>query len=301
MKKRDSIKKQKSNNTKRKMSLVPGFFLAPSAIGVLIFFVLPFLVVIYYSFVDNPISNRFVGLQNYINVITNGAFRTAVGNTLLFSLVAVPLAVVLGLLLAFLLDAGIPMRSGLRSSFLTPLMVPIASVVLIFQVLFDNKGVVNNVLAGWGIAPIDWLKSSAGIFVIILLFLWKNLGYNMILFLAAFGNIPTDVVESAQLDGANCFQIFWHVKLRYLSPMVVFTMILSTINSFKIFREIYLLTGEYPFGAMYMLQHYMNNTFSSADYQKLSTAAIYMSLVMIVILGIIMAIENHFGRDLEET
>ena len=286
---------------KRKIKFpVAGAFLAPSVIGVLLFFVLPFFVVIYYSFVDNPISLQFVGLENYKNVIANTAFRTAVKNTFTFSVIAVPLAVVLGLLLALLLDEKVPFRSFLRSSFLTPLMVPIASVVLIFQVLFDYNGVINNILMTWSDTRTDWLKSSSGIFVIILLFLWKNLGYNMILFLSALGNVPSDIVEVAKLDGAGAFRVFWHVKLRYLSPMVVFTTILSMINSFKVFCEIYLLTGEYPFGAMYMLQHYMNNTFSSADYQKLSTAAIYMSLVMIVIIGIMLIVENHYGKDMEE-
>lgn len=285
---------------RKKRFPVAGAFLAPSVIGVLLFFVVPFFVVIYYSFVDNPISLQFVGLENYTNVIANTAFRTAVKNTLVFSVIAVPLAVILGLLLALLLDVKIPFRSFLRSSFLTPLMVPIASIVLIFQVLFDYNGVINNILANWTDTRTDWLKSSSGIFVIILLFLWKNLGYNMILFLSALGNVPSDIVEVAELDGAGAFRVFWHVKLRYLSPMIVFTTILSMINSFKVFREIYLLTGEYPFGAMYMLQHYMNNTFSSADYQKLSTAAIYMSLVMIVIIAVMLVVENHYGKDMEE-
>lgn len=290
-------KLEKKNRNHRRVS---GLFLAPSLMGVLTFFVLPFLVVIFYSFVDNPIAKRFVGFQNYINVFNNNAFRTAVGNTLLFSLIAVPLAVILGMMLAFLLDSGIPMRSQLRSAFLTPLMVPIASIVLIFQVLFDYNGVVNKWITDAGGVRIDWLKSSSGILVIILLFLWKNLGYNMILFLSGMGNIPKDVVEVAQLDGANRFQIFWHVKLRYLSPMIVFTTILSIINSFKVFREVYLLTGEYPVGTLYMLQHYMNNTFASADYQKLSTAAIYMSIVMIIIIGAMILFENWYGKDIEE-
>ena len=82
--------------------------------------------------------------------------------------------------------------------------------------------------------------------------------------------------------------------------MILFTTILSIINSFKVFREVYLLTGEYPFGALYMLQHYMNNTFASADYQKLSTAAIYMSFVMIIIIGLMFLAENRYGKDLEE-
>lgn len=294
--KQTKLFKKKEKVNKR----VSGLFLAPSLIGVLLFFVLPFLVVIYYSFLDNSISKKFVAFENYIKVFNNSAFRTAVGNTLTFSAIAVPLAVVLGLVLAFLLDSGIPMRSQLRSAFLTPLMVPIASVVLIFQVLFDYNGVVNELIAKFGGPQIDWLKSSSGLFVIILLFLWKNLGYNMILFLSALGNIPKDVVEGAQLDGAGRWKIFWHIKLRYLSPMVVFTTILSIINSFKVFREVYLLTGEYPVGTLYMLQHYMNNTFASADYQKLSTAAIYMSIVMIIIIGAMILFENHYGKDIEE-
>lgn len=290
-------KLEKKNRNHRRVS---GLFLAPSLMGVLTFFVLPFLVVIFYSFVDNPIAKRFVGFKNYINVFNNNAFRTAVGNTLMFSLIAVPLAVIFGMMLAFLLDSGIPMRSQLRSAFLTPLMVPIASIVLIFQVLFDYNGVVNKWITDAGGIRVDWLKSSSGILVVILLFLWKNLGYNMILFLSGMGNIPKDVVEVAQLDGANRFQVFWHVKLRYLSPMIVFTTILSIINSFKVFREVYLLTGEYPVGTLYMLQHYMNNTFASADYQKLSTAAIYMSIVMIIIIGAMILFENWYGKDIEE-
>ena len=294
------MKRQKTEVRKKKKSKVSGLFLAPSLVGVLSFFVLPFLVVIYFSFVNNPISKTFVGFDNYINVLQNGAFRTAVGNTLMFSAIAVPLAVILSMALAFLLDSGIPMKSQLRSCFLTPLMVPTASIVLIWQVLFDYNGAVNLVVQKFGGPQTDWLKSSSGLFVIILLFLWKNLGYNMILFLSALGNIPKDIIEVAQLDGAGRIKIFFHVKLRYLSPMIMFATILLIINSFKVFREVYLLTGEYPFGALYTLQHYMNNTFASADYQKLSTAAIYMSLVMIVIIGILFLIEHHYGKDLEE-
>lgn len=95
-------------------------------------------------------------------------------------------------------------------------------------------------------------------------------------------------------------QVFWHVKIRYMSPAILFVMILSIINSFRVFREVYLLTGGYPDQSLYMLQHYMNNTFASADYQKLSTAAIYMSLVMIVIIGLLFWVENRFGKDVEE-
>ncbi len=288
--------KRLDKNTRR----VSGFFLTPSILGVLTFFVVPFFVVIYYSFVDNPINGEFVGFQNYINVIQNQAFRTAVGNTLLFSLIAVPLVMVLSMLMAFMMDTAVPFKSQFRSFFLSPLMVPVASVVLIWQVVFDYNGMLNHITSYFGVAPIDWLKSSWGMAVVILLFLWKNLGYDMILFMSAIANIPQDIIEVAELDGASTMQVFWHVKIRYMSPAILFVMILSIINSFRVFREVYLLTGGYPDQSLYMLQHYMNNTFASADYQKLSTAAIYMSLVMIVIIGLLFLVENRFGKDVEE-
>ncbi len=292
---------RKFTNILKKIKSHPAFFLVPSLAGMMVFFVVPYVIMVYYSFLDNPIRKEFVGFDNYINVVTNRAFQTAVNNTFLFTVFAVPMAVILGLLLALLLDQKIPGKSFFRSSMLTPLMVPTASVVLIFQVLFDYNGVVNKYIEAHGLERVDFLKSSYGMIVVVILFLWKNLGYIMVLFLAALGNVPEDGLEVARLEGANVWQVFWYVKIRYLSPTIVFTTMLSMINSFKIFREIYLLTGEYPFGAMYMLQHYMNNTFASADYQKLSTAAVYMSLVMVVIIGLLLFAEYHFGRDFEES
>ena len=163
-----------------KLKLSSGAFIAPSFVGVLIFFILPFLVVIYYSLVDNPISGNFVFLDNFGAVIRNGAFKKAVHNTLTFSAVAVPLAVALSLLLAIVLEAKLPFRSQFRTFFLSPMMVPVASIVLIWQVLFHYNGAVNDFLGVFGIDKIDWLKSEYAQVVVIILFLWKNLGYNVI-------------------------------------------------------------------------------------------------------------------------
>ena len=275
-------------------------FLSPSLIGVLLFFVAPFMVVIYYSLIDNPITANFVWFKNFANVFSNGAFKLAGSNTLKFSFVAMPLSVVLGLLLAILLDRNIPLRSQFRTCFLTPMMVPVASVVLIVQVMFHYNGAVNQFLSNFGIGKTDWLKSQYAQVVIIFLFLWKNLGYNMILFLAALESIPRDILEVATLESANPWQIFWGIKIRYLTSTILFVTIFSLINSFKVFREIYLLTGEHPYDPIYMLQHFMNNTFQSFDYQKLSAAAIIMSLVMVIIIGALFITENHFGKDVEE-
>ena len=278
------LRRQYRKNRPLKEKIGSVLYLAPSLLGVLLFFVLPFFVVIYYSVVDNPITHNFVFLDNFSKVLNNAAFRVAARNTGMFSLIAVPAAVILSLLLAMMLECRIPFKSQLRSFFLSPLMVPIASIVLIWQVLFHDNGVVNEIVAQ---------------IVIVILFLWKNLGYNMILFMAALSNIPSDIIEVARLESANAWKIFIHIKIRYLSSTILFVTIMSLINSFKVFREIYLLTGKYPFDSIYMLQHFMNNTFLSLDYQKLSAAAILMSIVMVVIIGILFIVENHFGKDVE--
>lgn len=276
-----------------------GLFLAPSFLGVMLFYVLPFIVVIFYSMVNNPIQKNFVFFDNFKKVAQNAAFQTAVKNTAMFSAVAVPLAVVLSLLLAMVLESKLPFRSQFRTFFLSPMMVPVASIVLIWQVLFHYNGAVNDILVALGFAKIDWMKSQYAQIVVVILFLWKNLGYNMILFMAALASIPKDILEVARLESASKLQTFFYIKIRYLSSTILFVTIMSLISSFKVFREVYLLTGDYPYDSIYMLQHFMNNAFASLDYQRLSAAAIMMSLVMIVIIGTLFLVENRFGKDVE--
>ena len=179
------------------------------------------------------------------------------------------------------------------------MMVPVASIVLIWQVLFHYNGTVNEILGAFGGSKIDWLKSDYALVVIVILFLWKNLGYNMILFMAALASIPKDILEVARMESAKPLQTFFYIKIRYLSSTLLFVTIMSLINSFKIFREVYLLTDDYPYDSIYTLQHFMNNKFKQLDYPFLSSAAILMSLVMIVIIGILFIAENRFGRDIE--
>ena len=294
------VKVPKRNSKRfRKLKFKSGLFIAPSFLGVMAFFIVPFGVIIYYSVLDNPISANYVGFENFKNVATNEAFMTAVKNTGMFSLIAVPLAVVLSLILAMVLDLNIPFRSQFRTFFLSPMMVPVASIVLIWQVLFHNNGAVNDVVMKFGMDRIDWMKSDYSIIVIVVLFLWKNLGYNMILFMAALASIPKDILEVARLENANPLQTFFYVKIRYLSSTILFVTIMSLISSFKIFREIYLLTTDYPYPTMYMLQHYMNNKFKKLDYQALSAGAIMMSVVMILIIGLLFIIDEYFGKDVE--
>ena len=292
------LKKRKDQCGRRGEKIFSNICVMPSLIGVLIFFLIPFGIVVYYSVINNPIMNDFVGIENYKKLIETVAFKKATANTVTFSCIAVPLAVILSLWFAVLLERNIPGKSLVRTLFLSPLMVPTASVVLVWQVLFHNNGTLNQIIEMFGGNSIDWLKSSYGQVVIIVMFLWKNMGYNMILFMSALAGIPRDIIEVAKLEGASGWYQFVHIKLRYLSPTILFVLILSLINSFKIFREVYLLTGDYPY-ELYMLQHFMNNTFNSLDYQKLSAAAVLFSLVMIVIIAILLAVEDYFGKDVE--
>ena len=276
------------------------WFILPSFLGVSIFFILPFFVVIYQSLVANPVNPVFVGLDNYFAILKNIAFRRAASNTAIFSAIAVPLAVVIPLLFAILLMQKLPLKSFFRAVLISPYMVPIASIVLIWEVLFHYNGMVNEWITALGGEAIDWFKSDYSQITIVLLYLWKNIGYNMILFMAALAGIPRDIIEAAQLDGAGALRTFFRIKLPYLSSTILFVTILSLINSFKVFREVYLLTGEYPYDSLYMLQHFMNNTFVSLDYQKLSSAAILMAIVMVIIIGLLFLADARLGRDIEE-
>ncbi len=274
-------------------------FLSPSLLGVGVFFILPFGVVVYYSVIDGIGSKNFVFLDNFIKLFDNSAFLLAAKNTLTFSALAVPLAVILSVVLALMLEARIPLKSHFRTFFLSPMMVPVASVVLIWQVLFNYNGSVNELVLLLGGERIDWLLSEYSMIVVILLFLWKNLGYFMILFMAGLANIPKELLEVADVEGAGESYKFFAIKLRYLSPTVLFVTILSLINSFKVFREVYLLTGDYPYENLYMLQHFMNNTFRSLDYQKLSSAAVVMAIAMVIIIALLFLAEDWFGKDVE--
>ena len=294
------MKKRKLNLKETTIDLLKSLcFLSPSLLGVGVFFIVPFGVVVYYSLIDGVGSKNFVFLQNFIKLFDNSAFLMAAKNTLSFSAVAVPLAVVLAMVLALMLECRIPLKSQFRTFFLSPMMVPVASVVLIWQVLFNYNGTINEFLMLFGADKIDWLQSDYCQIVVIILFLWKNLGYNMILFMAGLANIPKELLEVADVEGASESYKFFNIKLRYLSPTVLFVTILSLINSFKVFREVYLLTGDYPYEKLYMLQHFMNNTFRSLDYQKLSAAAVVMALVMVVLIALLFIAEDWFGKDVE--
>lgn len=300
LKEKNDMKKKKAKGFEKrdKSSTMP--FMIPSIAGFLLFFLIPFFIVLFYSFIDNPINKEFVMFDNYISLLRNHAFMLSLKNTLIFSVIAVPLAVIIPLILALFLESNIPGKSIFRTALISPLVVPVASVILIWQVVFHYNGVINVFLNSIGIDAVDWFKSDFSRLVVVLLFLWKNTGYNMILFMAGLANIPIDVKEAALIDGVGPVRRFFRIKLNYMSSSIFFVTILSLINSFKVFREVYLLTGDYPYEGLYMLQHYINNTFRTLDYQKLSAAAVIICIIITAIIALLFYIDNKLGSSVDE-
>lgn len=273
-------------------------FLAPSLIGFGIFFLLPFIGGVYYSLVDGPIDGHFVGIENYRSLLTNSIFLKAATNTLIFTAIGVPLNILLSLGLALLLNRGIYYRNTLRTLFISPLVIPVASVVFVWQVFFDLNGTLNGILSFFGVNPVDWMQTGWARLVVLIVYLWKNTGYDMVLFLAGLQNIPAVYYESASIDGAGPWRQFTGITLVYLTPTLFFVFIISIINSFKVFRETYLISGAYPHESIYMLQHYMNNMFTSLDYQKLTTAAMIMALLITMLVTMLFKVEHKIGKGL---
>ena len=271
------------------------FFLVPSLAGVLLFFVLPFGLVIYYSLVNRPVDGEFVGLQNFKALLHNKAFLLGAKNTGILLAISVPLAVLLPLKLALWLERAIPMKSQLRTALLSPMLVPVASVVLVWQVLFHRNGSLN----AWLGTHLDWFYSPWSILMVLLLYLWKNIGYHTILYTAALAAIPRTYIDMANLDGASRTRQFFAVKIHFLAPTIFFVVLMSLIASMKIFREVWLLTGSYPNQNLYLLQHFMNNTFRNMDYQKLSTAALLLATVLGALIALLLRLESKLDRDTE--
>lgn len=250
-------------------------FLAPSLGGILMMAVIPTLDVVRRS-LFSAMGNKFVGLANFASVLTNESFLLAVKNTGRFLLLCIPLLLTLSLLTASLLMRQRWCQSLLKTTYLLPMVIPVTSVVLIIQAVFSKNGLLSALCTLFGKTPVDWLNSEYAFFVLVLCYLWKNFGYNVVLWMAGLSAIPNELYEAARIDGANEWQCFLHITLPQLKPTVFMTTVLALINSFKVFREAYLVAGRYPHNSIYMLQHILSNWFTNLDMQKISAAAVLL-------------------------
>lgn len=259
------------------------FFVLPSLIGVAVFVLVPFADVIRRSF-SETMSGAPVGLRNYQTVFANKAFLQASYNTMRFVAICMPLLLVLSLLVALILH-GQPEHSGIfKTTFLLPMAVPVASVVLLWQALFHQNGLLSAFMDSVGLRPQDWMKTGWAFWVLVFSYIWKNLGYDMILWLAGLSGISPSLYEAAQVDGAGRFVCFRAITLPNLLPTLYTITVLSFLNSFKVFREAYLVAGDYPHSSMYMLQHLFNNWFADLDMDKLCAAAVVVGLVIFLLI-----------------
>lgn len=250
--------------------------LLPSLIGTAIFFVIPYIRVLYYSVIDNQFRRNFVWLGNYIDTLTNEYFLLALKNSLLLIVICVPTLIILALVISLALSYGIKWIRKTRFAFVLPMVIPTASVVLIWRGIFAE---------------------NTTVLPIYLLFIWKNIGICIVLLTAAFTSIEKSIYEAARLDGADSFVLHTRITIPMIAPTVYFTALLSIVNSFKIFKESYLYYGtNYPPDHSYTLQYYMNNNFLKLDYQSLATSAVLTSILVFGIVMAGMAIQRRYNR-----
>ncbi len=274
-------------------------FLAPSFIGVIVFVLLPFADVIKRSF-TTAITGKFSGVTNYSTIFQNQAFLLAVKNTVRFTLVCIPLLVVIGFLIAWplskLKNAGI-----IKSIYLFPLAMPTATIVLVWKMVFYKQGFFNLFLTGigeltgaWGQVQTNYLESEAAFWVLVGSYIWKNTGYTVVLWLAGIAGIPAEFLDAAKVDGAGSLQRIWYIVLPNLKGSLYTIVILSFLNSFKIYREAYLVAGAYPHKSIYLLQHTFNNWFVNLELDKMAAAAVCTGGFLFVV---ILLLQKMWDRD----
>ena len=271
----------------------------PILFGTMVFFALPFVMVVSYSFGMGG-QLRFAGLEHYRSVLSSEAFQLAAGNTIKFLLLGVPILLVLSLGIALLLreklDRKRPMKKLYRNrrfvakrtikvtqtvtpmsiSLLTPLVLPIASIVMVVE----------------QIVPQSVLESEYAFWILLVLYLWKNCGYITILLLAGLSMIPQGLYDTAAIEGANGWQKLWYVTLPLLKPSLLFSAVIGMIQNFKSYREAFLLGGKHPNESIYLLQHFLNNNFENLNYTRLAVASVLTALPIIFIILLVVLIKK---------
>lgn len=269
-------------------------WILPSLVGVIIFYFIPYIDVIRRSVTLNS-GGLFVGIQNFKSLFQNDAFLLAGGNTLKFMLICIPLLLIVSLILAAIV-IRCRFANFYKCVFLLPMALPAVSVALVWKLVFHANGVLNALLESIGIKGSIWLNSSLAFWVMVISYLWRNIGYNMILWMTGIQQIDDSIYEAASIDGANELQIFLWIMLPNLKQVLYTVAVLSLLNSFKVFREAYLVAGSYPDDSMYMMQHLFNNWFGALALDKMSAASVLLS---IVILMFILGLYKAWGKEMK--
>ena len=269
-------------------------FAGPALLVIALFFGVPVLAALALSVTDFDIyaladigNLRFVGLGNYIALLQNPLFWKALGNTFYFVLIGVPLSIAASLGAALLLHAKVArMRPFFRTALFAPVVTTVVAVAVIWRYLFHTQyGMVNWGLSSLGIDPIDWLGDPAWAMPTIILFaVWKNFGYNMIIFLAGLQAIPEDLYEAARIDGASGWRQFRHVTLPMLGPVLLLVGILTMAGYFQMFAEPYVMTQGGPLQSTVSVLYLMYE--EGFKWWNLGNASAVAFLLFVIMTGI---------------
>jgi multiple sugar transport system permease protein len=243
------------------------WFVAPALIVLGVFFFVPVLGALVMSLTDFDLyalsdfdNLRFIGFDNYARLLREPLFWKALGNTLYFVAVGVPLSIGVSLGAALLVNSKLARLRGLfRTVFFAPVVTTLVAVAVVWRYIFHTRyGFLNYGLTGLGLDPIDWMGDpSWAMPAIIILAVWKNFGYNMIILLAALQNIPEDLYEAARIDGASGWQIFRHITLPGIGPVLLLVSILTMTGYFQLFAEPYVMTEGGPLQSTLSVLYFM--------------------------------------------
>ena len=243
------------------------FMLIPSFSGFLVFYIIPFFRSLTYAWLNDAFNREFCGFENFKALLKSEFFLLGMKNTFIFTAISVPLIIVISYIIAFLLAFVFRKLMFVQSAIFLPYLLPSITAVMIWQSHFASFPAPSSLL---------------------LLFIWKYTGLNVILLTTSFLTVPQEVLDSAQIDGSSKLSTLIYILFPNSIPMVLFTGILSFVNSFKIYRESYLLWGNYPDKNVYMIQNYLNNHFEKLNYQNVSAAAgIFFLVIFIIIIGLL--------------
>lgn len=282
-------------------------FLAPAMGAILLFFFLPILAAFAMSFTDFDIYSlgdwsraRFVGLQNYLDLVRNPLFWKALRNTFYFVLIGGPLSIGVSLGTAMLLNSKLVRYKGLfRLAYFTPVVTTLVAVAVVWRYIYHPRfGLMNYLLGLVGVQPIDWLGDPVWAMpALIILAVWKNFGYNMIIFIAGLQNIPEELYEAARIDGASAWQQFRTITLPMLAPTTLFVGIITMIGYFQFFAEPYIMTQGGPLNSTLSIVLLMYRE-GFRTWEMGYSAAIAFVLFLIVFLGTLIQMRTQHRVDL---
>lgn len=258
-----------------------GIFLAPALILLGVFLIFPIGYLGYLSFTGGSFTRsgvHWVGLNNYLRLLLTPDFWQVIVNTLYFTIGTVVPSIVISLGVAVLLNRNLPFTGAFRTIYFIPSIVSLVAAGLGFRWLFQTDGAVNSLLSNFGFNKIEWLSDPLWAMpVLIILSIWKQIGFNMVVFLAGLQTIPLSRYEAAELDGANSWQQFWYVTLPGIQPTLIFAAITTAIFTLKSFEQVYVITGGGPLNSTNLLVYYIyDRAFAQFDFGYAAAAAMVL-------------------------